>query len=144
MARKISRREFIQEAGLTIFGTMAIGGGVFPEFSYAHLAKDNWNRGDLRHLIPIVNHERIFLKTSFKSPLKRTPRLKVGQRYVEGIKSDTLGRFWQFDLSGLEASKEYELRIEDGSGGFFCDAWPLKTFPLPNSRVDHFRILAFT
>lgn len=144
MTNTISRREFMQNAGLAILGTMAVGEGLFPKASAAQLKKDNWNMGDLRHLIPIVNHERIFLKTSFKFPLKKTPRLKVGQRYVEGIRSDTLGRFWQFDVRGLEAGKEYELRIADGSGGFLCDPWPLKTFPLPNSNVDHLRILAFT
>lgn len=144
MARIVSRREFIQGVGLGILGTMAVGEGLFPNFSAAQSKKDNWYMGDLGHLIPIVNHERVFLKASFKSPLKKTPRLKIGQRYAEGIKSDTLGRFWQFDVRGLEASKEYELRIEDGSGGFLCDPWPLKTFPHPNSNVEHLRILTFT
>ncbi|MGB9699320.1 MAG: hypothetical protein ACPL5I_08045 [Thermodesulfobacteriota bacterium] len=144
MAKKISRREFIQECGLATLGVFVIGEEIFLKRNIAQAAKDNWDAGNLHHLIPIVNHERIFIKTSFKSPLKKAPRLKIGQRYAEGIKSDTLGRFWQFDISGLEAGKEYELRIEDGAGGFLCDPWPLKTFPHPKSKVEHLRILAFT
>ena len=144
MAQKISRREFIQASSLLFLGSMAMGEGLFHKSIAAKEIKNNWNAGDLHHLIPIVNHERIFIKTSFKVPLKNTPRLKIGQRYVAGIKSDTLGRFWQFDISGLEAGKEYELRLIDGSGSFLCDPWPLKTFPHPKYQAERLRILTFT
>ncbi len=144
MGENISRREFLQAGSLAILGATAAGAGVFPRIVQAQHTRDNWNPGDLTHLIPIVNQERIFIKTSFKVPLKQAPRLKVGARSEEGLKSDTLGRFWKFDVRGLEAGKEYELRIVDGSGSSICDPWPLRTFPVPSAYPGRLRILAFT
>jgi hypothetical protein len=121
-----------------------MGSGLLTGKAGAQSPRNNWKHGDLVHLIPVVNHERIFLKTSFRVPLREKPRLRLGSLTAEGIKSDTLGRFWQFDVPGLEPGKEYELRLTGEGSQALCDPWPLKTFPAPHTRPDRLRILAYT
>jgi hypothetical protein len=144
MARELNRRDFIQTSGFAVLGAAALGSGLFAGRAGAQSPRNNWKQGDLVHLIPAVSHERIFLKTSFRAPLRERPRLRLASFTAEGIQSDTLGRFWQFDVPGLEAGKEYELRLTGEASRALCDPWPLKTFPDPHSRPDRLRILAYT
>ena len=103
-----------------------------------------WNHGDLVHLLPLVNHERMLIKASFQAPHSKPPRLRVGKESVLGIQSDTQGRFWQFDVDGLASDRPYDLQIMDAGGAANCDPWPLKTFPAPRSSPERLRILAYT
>jgi hypothetical protein len=96
------------------------------------------------HLLPTANHERLFLKASFRNALRQAPRLQVGHRHVTGHRSDTDGRFWQFDVSGLSADTTYPLRLVDAAGRPLCATWPLKTFPRPDAAPDHVRLLVYT
>jgi len=133
----LSRRDVIHLSGVAALAGLAahLGGAM---------AQPRWNAGQLAHVIPTANHDRFLIKTSFKSAFERPPVLRIGNRRVEGTKTDTVGRFWMFDVSGLTPATQYELQIETGGRQVVCDAWPLKTFPAPGSRTDRLRILAYT
>ncbi len=92
----------------------------------------------LRHLLPAATHERFLIKASFHQPVRRAPELRVDNRKAAGIRTDTSGQFWQFDVPGLKPATEYKLRI-DGE-----DPWTLKTLPPPGATVDRFRLLIYT
>jgi hypothetical protein len=144
MNGSITRREFIRLSG-TALGAAALLGS--DAFSYANALKvpgDTWNQGDLIHIIPMVNHECILLKTSFQNPQGSQLRLRVNDRKYSGKKSDIHGRFWQFEADGLEPAREYTLQIVDDAGRAICDPWPLKTYPDPEAPVEHVRLLAYT
>ncbi len=114
------------------------------EGSRSCLLADCWDEGMVAHLIPTVNHERILIKVSFRAPQRHPPFLKVGRRKLVAYRADTEGRFWQFDVRGLSPNTEYELSLVDRAGRRLCEPWALRTFPAPESRVDHLRVLAFT
>jgi hypothetical protein len=103
-----------------------------------------WSAGELKHVIPAASHERILIKSSFRTPLQNTPQLMVGDQAISGLRSDTQGRFWQFDGAGLAPDTTYTLQIRDASGRALCDSWPLQTLPAPDAPATRLRILAFT
>ena len=131
-----SRRRFIttaaSAAGLTSMP-------VFPA-----LAEDDWHAGTLQHLIPAANHERFAIKASFVEAPSGPPVLQVGDRTVTGRQTDTEGRFYAFDIGGLEADVEYPLQLTDRDGEALCDPWPLSTFPHPDAEPQYVRLLAYT
>jgi len=144
MNSPITRREFIRLSGTALGAATLLGSEAF---SYANALKvpgDTWNQGDLVHIIPMVNHERILLKTSFRNPQGSQLRLRANGRTYSGKKSDTHGRFWQFDADGLDPAREYMLQIVDEAGRAICDPWPLKTYPDPEAPVEQVRLLAYT
>lgn len=105
----------------------------------------SWNEGKLVHILPTVNHERFLIKASFKEPLESPPVLKVGTRKtVRGVMTDTEGRFWRFDASGLSADTEYNLTLKTREGEKLCESWPLETFPAPDASTEHVRLLIYT
>ena len=104
----------------------------------------DWNSGPIVHLLPTVNHNRILMKVSFEKPFAEPPRLKIGDDYFVGQQTDTKGYFWAFDATGLKPKTTYELVIQDSAGNNLCDAWPLSTFPSPEDRPEHFRLLIYT
>ncbi len=105
---------------------------------------DHWEAGDLVHLLPLVNHERMRIKLSLRKPRRTAPRLRVDRRRVEGRMSDTTGRYWVFDVGGLRPDRRYELQLFENDGRPICDAWPLKTFPAPDALPDRVRLLIYT
>jgi hypothetical protein len=96
------------------------------------------------HLLPTVSHERILIKTSFERPLAEPPRLRIGDAYFPGTRTDTRGFFWLFDAPGLEPSTTYELVIQTAAGSDLCDPWVLTTFPAPGAEPEHLRLLIYT
>lgn len=94
--------------------------------------------GGLRHLLPAATHERFLIKASFHGPRRQAPVLHVGNRRVTGERTDSEGQFWQFDVPGLKAATEYQLRLDKG------EPWPLRTMPAPDATVDRFRLLVYT
>jgi hypothetical protein len=100
--------------------------------------------GALVHALPAVSHRRILLKTSFAEPQARAPRLEVGKRRVAGVRGDTAGLFWSFDVPGLEPETPYTLRLTDSAGQPLDSAWTLRTFPDPSSRPGRLRVLVYT
>jgi hypothetical protein len=139
----IERREFLElAAGGSIVGILGL-----PLFAGAQMADqtgDGWNAGQLSHLIPTASHERFLIKASFKTPVVEAPRLSVNGKSVDGVQTDTQGRFWRFDVPSLQSATQYALRITDRGGAPLCDAWPLKTFPAPDATPERMRIVAYT
>ncbi|KMW45694.1 alkaline phosphatase D family protein [Ralstonia insidiosa] len=140
----MSRRDFLT------LGTAATGLGAFgltlPDtaLATASAADTNWHAGQLAHLIPAASHDRFLIKASFQAPLARAPWVIVNGKRVAGEPTDTAGRFWRFDVRGLQPATQYTLRIVDAGGKPLADAWPLKTFPAPNATPARLRILAYT
>jgi hypothetical protein len=137
--RDLDRREFLQivaaAGALQLLGSFDVLGAA---------ASDGWDQGQLIHLIPAATHDRFLLKASFQSAFDRPPRLRIRDRIVEGIQTDTDGRFWRFDAPSLEPGTSYELRLTDAGTAALCDPWPLKTMPAPDATPNHVRILAYT
>ena len=134
-----ARRKFIQSCA----AVGALGALGLNRFSWGASA-DGWDERQVQHLIPAASHERFLIKTSFKEALAFTPRLMVDGNPVEGFKTDLAGRFWRFDASSLKPATQYELQITDPAGKALCATWPLKTFPAPDTRPEHVRILSYT
>jgi hypothetical protein len=108
-------------------------------------AADNaWNAGEVVHLLPTVNNNRILLKASLREPLKGGAMLHVDGRPVAGTQTDSDGLFWQFDAAGLEPSRTYTLALTDAGGRALCDPWPLATFPNLDDQPKQLRLLIFT
>jgi hypothetical protein len=135
------RREFLS-ASASALATLAFPTTVAAQGS-APIAND-WNPGQLAHLIPTANHERLLIKASLRAPLVEPPRLSVGGKWVAGQQTDAEGRFWRFDATSLQPDTRYELRITDSGGAPLGDAWPLKTFPAPDATPERMRIVAYT
>jgi len=135
--RAITRREFLEVTAGTVASVAA--------WPMATRSEANWNQGQVNHIIPTASHERFLIKVSFKSPQTAPPQITVNGKSTAGVQTDPQqGRFWRFDAPSLQPATQYELRHVDSGGVPLCDAWPLKTFPLPDSTPEHFRILAYT
>ncbi len=123
--------------------TSALGAPVLPSTGTGTEAP--WDAGDLAHLLPTVSHDRMLIKLSFHQALASAPQLRVQSRAaVTGQRTDTEGRFWQFDVSGLRPATTYTLRLHDAKGKPLCAAWPLRTFPSPDASPERLRVLAYT
>ena len=70
--------------------------------------------------------------------------LRAGRRTATGVRLDTAGEFYAFDLAKLEPEHTYQLELKDSRGRFLCDPWPISTFPSPESRPGKFRLLVYT
>jgi hypothetical protein len=103
-----------------------------------------WSSGDVAHLLPTVNHQRVLIKASFRRPHRAAPVLLVDRRKVTGRAADTLGLFWTFDAAGLEPHRRYDLQILDSGGRAACDPWPLTTFPSPGDSPASLRLLIYS
>src|SRR5262249_28273410 len=112
----VARRDFLRGSA----GAAALGLLGSPLSSKAQQANE-WNQGQLAHLIPAASHERFLIKASFKTPLGGTPKLSIDGKTVDAVRTDTQGRFWRFDATGLWPATQYELRIADAGGAPLCD-----------------------
>ena len=130
----IKRRKFITNSAL-----ISAGVSIYPSKLWGITQTQN-----IRHLLPAVNHNRMIIKASFTLTQPTTPRIRVGRKIVEANSSDTLGKFWRFDIKELEPSTIYDLQIEDSKGAQLGDPWPLKTFPHPDDDVENLRLLVYT
>ena len=130
----IKRRELIANSAL-----IGAGVSIYPGQLWGKTRTQT-----IRHLLPAVNHNRMLIKASFTHPQLTTPRIRIGRNTVNASPSDTLGKFWRFDIKELEPSTTYDLQIEDSKGTQLGDPWPLKTFPHPDDDVQHFRLLVYT
>ncbi len=130
-----TRRRFLATAAAAAGGTTFQPGRAQPD--------DGWNAGELSHLIPAANHERIAIKCSFARPLDREPELRIAGRRIAGRSTCSERRFFSFDVEGLEPDTEYALELLGGASRL-CDPWPLRTFPAPGREAERVRLLAFT
>lgn len=137
---KPSRREILRAAA------WLTAAGWAPRTGSAQSDGDGWNAGDVVHLVPAANHDRFHIKCSFASPRERAPALRCGSAIAEGVQTDSGGRFFSFDVSGLSADTEYELKLlaSSRSSQALCDPWPLRTFPWPDDRPFRARLLVYT
>ena len=134
MPTTLSRRQLLA-AGITGAAAFAIPGRA---------QEKPWSAGTVRHLLPGVSHNRVLLKASFVRPLPAPPTLRAGARKAAGVRLDTAGEFYSFDLTGLEPQHTYELRLEDAGGRSLCDPWPIATFPTAESPQKRFRLFVYT
>jgi hypothetical protein len=141
----ITRRRFLQLAAASS-ASLALGNATAENLQVGLKlgSTDKWNQGSLNHLIPLVSHDKMLIKTSFEKALNFTPTLKINKRIVEGKKNDSLGRFWQFYVTDLESDTSYELQLTDTNQKTLTDPWPLKTFPDPDSEPENLRIFTYT
>ena len=134
MSSPLSRRQLFAATLTAATGLTMAGRGQ----------EKKWNAGVLRHLLPAVTHDRLLLKASFMHPLTAPPILRAGARRATGVRLDTAGEFYSFDVTGLEAEHRYELQLADASGRPLCDPWPISTFPSPQSSPRSFRLFVYT
>ena len=134
MATRISRRQLLA-------GSLC-GAAAFAIAGRAQQAR--WQPGIVRHLLPGVNHNRLLLKASFTRPLTAPPTLRTGSRAATGVRLDSAGEFYSFDLTGLEPEHDYRLSLEDAGGRPLCDPWPIRTFPGPAATPERFRLFVYT
>jgi len=141
----VDRRRFMVGSagamGAAVFGRLPLGAMVEQGTPPAPLG---WDPGVVRHLLPTVSDSRVLVKVSFDRPLSTAPRMRIGSAEVVGSMNDTSGEHWQFHAAGLEPGRRYELSLVAAGGGALCEPWPLSTFPAPDSRPEHFRMLFFT
>jgi hypothetical protein len=104
----------------------------------------DWQARDIVHLLPAASQDRFLIKCSLRRPLSRAPVLRVGDRRIEGVRSDSAGLYWQFHAAGLAPATSYKLELRDAEDRMLCDPWPLRTFPAPDSRATSVRVLTFT
>ena len=110
----------------------------------ARAQQGRWQSGSVRHILPGVSHNRFLIKVGFSRALAAPPRLRSGGQKTDGVRLDSAGEFYAFDLGGLEPERRYQLVIEDTAGRSLCDPWPLSTFPGPESASQKFRLLVYT
>ena len=135
-----NRRDFLLSTG------SAAAVGLVPHFARATSAVPaaQWNAGDVIHLLPTANHQRLLIKASFNRPQPTPPNLVIADRRIQGRMGDTLGFHWSFDAQGLSPARTYTLQIVDTRRRPLCDPWPLATFPAPDDNPQKVRLLMYT
>src|SRR5262249_61248545 len=93
---------------------------------------------------PTVSDSRMLIKASFNAALNGVPSLRIGDTSVQGRMGDTAGEHWHFYASDLEPARRYRLALIGSDGRALCEPWELATFPAPDARPDHFRVLFYT
>ncbi len=140
----MDRREFLKTASASgaafAAGSLAAGCASVEPFEPA----SPWRAGDVAHLIPIASHDRIRIKASFRTSHTTPPVLRVPGRSVLGQQTDSAGRFFVFDVRGLQGGTEHRLALFGSDGAPLADPWPLRTLPAPGARVERLRVLAYT
>jgi phosphodiesterase/alkaline phosphatase D-like protein len=141
----LRRREFLKRAA-GASASLALGAPLVAcrEEMEPFLEDTTWDPRQVKHILPIANHERIRLKASFHAALTKPPVLSIAGRALSGTQRDSTGHFFAFDAAGLAPDREYELALVSSSGTPLCDPWTLRTFPAPGDLPEHFRLLAYT
>ncbi|MFN0171092.1 MAG: alkaline phosphatase D family protein [Bryobacteraceae bacterium] len=116
---------------------------LFSAAAAASHAATGGQAGPVRHLLPTVSDRRLLLKASFHAPYSRVV-LRIGKRRVAGRQSDSGGRHWHFDSSGLEPATQYHLQLEDPRSRLIGEPWPITTFPDPGERPARLRLAIYT
>ena len=127
-----TRRELVAGASLIA----AMGPAAFGQPS------GSWRAGEVVHILPTASDRAFRIKTSFRRPLAAAS-LSVDGRTMPGTQSDSDGRYWLFQVDGLEPDRLYSLQLFENSEAL-CEPWPLKTFPAREAEADSVRLLAFT
>src|SRR5258708_14537398 len=134
-----TRRQFLQ--GMT---TLAAASVVPEELRAQSKSAPAWNGGDLVHLLPTVNDERMLIKVSFVRALAKPPRLLVDKRAASARRTDSSGEHWEFSIDGLQPARRYTLQLVDAGGKRLPASWPPKTLPSPAARGETLPGLMYT
>ena len=123
-----------------------IGAGLLGAFLIARLFNRARPSGPIQHILPTVTHNQFLIKVSFWGP-KKAVQLSVTRlqqvNHVAGKQTDSRGRFWLFRVSGLASETNYTLQLSDATD-LIDKAWPLKTFPSPDSHPDSLKLICYT
>jgi hypothetical protein len=133
----MDRRDFV--TGLIGAGAMAAA----PLPTRAAPSGDGWKSDAIDHLLPTVSDRRLLLKVSFNRPLG-TASLMINGRRIAGQRTDTEGKFWQFDAQNLEPGRDYTLALIDAADRALGDPWPIRTFPDPQDAPAKLRLAIYT
>src|SRR5262245_28379601 len=139
----INRREFLRASTATALG-FGLPGELFAQGPANPAPTGGWDSGAVRHLLPTVSDSRMLIKASFNAALNGVPSLRIGDTAVQGRMGDTAGEHWHFYASDLEPARRYRLALIGSDGRALCEPWELATFPGPDARPDHFRVLFYT
>jgi len=111
---------------------------VFPSY-------DNWDHGQVRHILPAANHNQLLIKVSFEQGLEHTPLLSISDSMtVQGASLEPQDKYWEFDVHDLTPNTSYSLLLHTAEDTPLADSWSIKTFPHPDSTIEEVTIFAFT
>ncbi len=141
-----TRREFVLAAAAATLPRLITSGIGGPASAAEGPASrdDNWDQGQVQHLIPTVSHDRFLIKASFTQPLLAAPELEVGTNRVRGQANTASSDFWQFDVAGLTPATPYRLSLTGAGGRALCEPWSLSTFPAPDATPERLRVMIYT
>ncbi len=106
---------------------------------------EDWDNGIVNHILPSANHNEFLIKVSFDRSLEYAPTLLISDSIiVKGRSSEPSKRYWSFHASELNPDTKYDVHLVDDEGSGLADAWPLATYPHPDSAVSKVTILAYT
>ena len=138
----MDRRQFLTGTlGATVLA--ARPADLFAQRNDTPVSQD-WDAGQVRHLLPTVSDTRLLIKVSFTRPLAAAPTLHIGARSIRARMTDTAGEFWQFAVTDLVPGRPHRLSMTASNGRPLCAPWSVSTFPPSDSRPDRVRILFFT
>jgi hypothetical protein len=141
-----TRRDFVLGAAAATLPRL-ITSGIGGPASAAEVPAprdENWDQGEVQHLIPTVSHDRFLIKASFREAQQAAPELKAGAINVRGRPNTAAGDFWQFDVTGLVPSTPYKLSLTGAGGRALCEPWSLSTFPAPDAMPERLRLMIYT
>jgi hypothetical protein len=113
-----TRRDFMLGAAAATLPRLIITGiGGPAAAAEGPVQRENdWDQGEVQHLIPTASHDRFLIKVSFAQPQSTAPELEVGATRVRGQANTAASDFWQFDVPGLAPATSYKLSLI-GAGG---------------------------
>lgn len=141
-----TRRELLGAGASAALGLLPLGGNRAAAQTAAttNTVPQGWDDGEVAHLLPTSNYNRILVKASFKNPLDGAPNLQVGDQRVVGQRSDTRGSFWQFQAADLKPATTYQLSLTSTGGRALCQPWTLSTMPAPEEMPSRLRLLVYS
>ena len=75
--------------------------------------------------------------------LGQAPEITTDGRRVTGRRTNSRGRFWEFDIAALKPATQYKLELRS-EGRALAEPWNLSTFPDPDSDIEHVRVVFYT
>ena len=141
-----TRREFVMGAAATTLPRLIVSGIGGPAAAAESPVgrDDNWDQGQLQHLIPTASHDRFLIKASFTQAQSAPPELQIGGTTVRGQSNTSAADFWQFDVPGLTPATTFQLALRGAGGKALCEPWSLATFPAPDAMPERLRVMIYT
>jgi hypothetical protein len=144
-SQTFTRREFLRRgsaAGAALCAAEWFGSRA-PLGAAAGASEAAWDAGSLFHVLPVVSHDRALLKCSLRDALPEAPELMIDGRRIEGRRTDSRGRYWEFEVAALKPGTPYRVELR-AQGRALAEPWDISTFPDPESDAAHVRIVFYT